>query len=305
VLCGELEFLAPPGRHYNYCNAGYAILGRLLEVVRGKTYDQVLRDHLLTPLGAARSTTFAEEAAFARTAVGHVAGPDGKPMLAPPIALARALGPAGFSLYSTVEDLIAFAQAHMAGEGPVSAGVAMAMRTPHAQLPDAHWGLGWKLSGDGMAFVGHDGGTIGQSAHLWTVPAQGLAIAMCANGGRSGRAWEELAYPIFREVCGQTPTPALPPDLSGPVDLTPFEGVFENLGVAVEIVAQDGGLRCVAVQRQIAMPDIVFSMRPLGEGRFRATIGDDDKVVTAFLEPGPDGRPEIFYAGRLHRRVTP
>lgn len=303
ALCSQLEFLAPPGRHYNYCNAGYAILGRLLELVRGKTYDQVLRDHLLTPLGATRSTTFSEEAAFARTAVGHVAGADGEPMLAPPIALARALGPAGFSLYSTVEDLMAFANAHRVGEGPISPRVAQAMRAPHAQLPDARWGLGWKLSGDGVAFVGHDGGTIGQSAHLWTVPEQGLAIAMCANGGRSGRAWEELAYPIFLDVCGQAPAAALPPDVSEPVDLTPFEGVFENLGVAVEIVAQDGGLRCVAAQKAFSMPDIVFAMRPLGEGRFRATIGDDDKVVTAFLEPGPDGRPELFYAGRLHRRV--
>lgn len=304
VLCAQLEFLSPPGRHYNYCNAGYAILGRVLEIVRGKTYDQVLRDHLLTPLGAARSTTFPEEAAFARTAVGHVSGPDGAPALAPPIMLARALGPAGFSLYSTVDDLIAFARAHMAGEEPISPQIAAAMRAPHAELPDARWGLGWKIiSRGGVTFVGHDGGTIGQSAYLWTVPEQGLAIAMCANGGRAGMAWESLAHPIFRDACGQIPQASIPQDLSEPVDLAAFEGVFENLGVAVEIMAEDGGLKAVAVQKAFTLPDIIFHMRPLGGGRFRATIGDDDKVVTAFLEPGPDGRPELFYAGRLHRRV--
>jgi CubicO group peptidase (beta-lactamase class C family) len=304
ILCSELPFLAPPGRHYNYCNAGYAILGRLLEVVRGKTYDNVLREGLLAPLGAGRSTTFPEEAAFARTAVGHVDGPDGKPALAPPVALTRGLGPAGFTLYSTVEDLISFARAHMAGEGPVSAAIATAMRAPTAELPDARWGLGWKLvKVGGIEFFGHDGGTIGQSAHLWCAPAQGLAIAMCANGGRARMAWEALAYPIFQQICGEIPQPPIPPDLSGPVDLSPFEGLFENLGVTVEITAAGGELTARAAQKAIRMPDILFSMRPLGEGRFRAIIGDDDKVVTAFLDAGADGRPELFYAGRLHRRV--
>lgn len=305
ALCAELEFLAPPGRLYNYCNAGYAILGRLLEIVRGKTYDLVLRDHLLTPLGAARSTTFPEEAVFARTAVGHVEGPEGKPVLAPPIPLARALGPAGFSLYSNVEDLIGYARAHMEGSGPVSPRIAQRMRAPHAELPEGRWGLGWKLvRSGGVDFVGHDGGTIGQSAHLWTAPEHDTAIAMCANGGRAGLAWEMLAYPLFRQVCGAAPEPAIPPEPAAPIDLTPFEGRFENRGVAVEITAEDGGLKAVASQKAIAMPDIVFHMRPLGDGRFRATIGDDDKVMTAFLEPGADGRPDLFYAGRLHRRVA-
>jgi CubicO group peptidase (beta-lactamase class C family) len=305
VLCAGLEFLSPPGRRYNYCNAGYAILGRLLEIVRAKTYDQVLRDHLLAPLGAVRSTTFAEEAVFARTAVGHFDGPDGRPVLAPPITLARALGPAGFSLYSTVEDLIGYARAHMEGSGPVSPQIAKAMRTPHGELPEGSWGLGWKLIRNGSVdFVGHDGGTIGQSARLWTVPDRGIAIAMCANGGRTGLAWEMLAHPLFEEVCGAVPEPLMPPEPSTSVDLAPFEGRFENLGVAVEITVEDGGLKAVAIQKAVAMPDIVFHMRPLDGGRFRATIGDDDKVITAFLEPGADGRPELFYAGRLHRRVA-
>jgi CubicO group peptidase (beta-lactamase class C family) len=305
VLCADLEFISPPGRYYNYCNAGYAILGRMLEVVRGKSYDRVLRDHLLTPLGATRSTTYTEEAAFARTAVGHVPGHDGAPALAPPIELPRALGPAGFSLYSTVQDLVTYANAHMAGEKPVSLLTAAAMRTAHSTLVDqASWGLGWKLiSRDGVDFVGHDGGTIGQSAYLWTVPEQGLAIAMCTNGGRARIAWESLAFPLFRDVCGQVPEVTIPSQATDQFDLSPYEGVFENLGVVLRITAKDGGLTAVASQKAFDLPDIIFHMLPLGGGRFRATIGDDSKVVVAFLEHGPDGRPELFYAGRLHRRV--
>lgn len=305
ILCGQLDMLSPPGRHYNYCNAGYAILGRLVEVVRNKTYDQVLRDHLLTPLGMQRSTTFAEDAVFARTATGHVPGPDGELVLAPPVTLSRALGPAGFTLYSTAEDLLAYARAQIAGTPPVSSWVAREMRTPHAELPEqTQWGLGWKIivRGD-VLFAGHDGGVIGQSAYLWTAPEHDVAIAMCANGGNARTAWEMLAYPLFRKITGEAPEVPVPDTPEGDVDLTRFEGVFENIGVKVTITAAGRNLKAVAAHKSFALPDTVFFMQPLGGDRFRATIGDDDRVVTAFLDPDREGRPELFYAGRLHRRA--
>lgn len=305
VLCAQLEFLAPPGRHYNYSNAGYSVLGRLIEVLRGRPYDQVLRDDLFAPLGAPRSTTFAEEAAFARAAVGHNGpGADGKAAVVPFIQLPRALGPAGFTLYSTVEELLAYANAHIAGEALVSREAATLMRSPHVALPEgAAWGLGWKIiERGGTRFAGHDGGTIGQVASLWLAPEAGLAVAMCTNGGRARLAWEELAYPVFREVCGEAPEPDVPEPVCDPLDLTLFEGTFENQGVVLHIVARGDQLEAVAKQRFFSLPDTVFNMRPLGGGRFRARIGDDDKVVTAFLDRDADGRPELFYAGRLHRR---
>lgn len=309
IECAQLEFLAPPGRHYNYSNAGYAVLGRLLEVLRGKPYDEVLRDRLFAPLGASRSTTFAEDAAFARTAVGHTrtadeGGSGEKMSVVPFMPLPRALGPAGFTLYSTVQELIAYANAHLAGEALVRRETAAQMQSPHVPLPDdAAWGLGWKIiDRGGIRFIGHDGGTIGQVASLWLAPQVGLAVALCANGGRAQLAWEGLAHPVFLEVCGEVPRARVPEPVCEAVDLAPFEGTFENLGVAVRIVAQHQRLEAVAQQKYFSLPDTTFHMYPLGGDRFRARIGDDDRVVTAFLERGADGRPALFYAGRLHRR---
>ncbi|MEJ1968273.1 MAG: serine hydrolase domain-containing protein [Rhizomicrobium sp.] len=304
ILCGQLEFLVAPGRYYNYSNAGYAVLGRLLEVVRGKVYDRILDEHLFARIGAARSTTMPDVAAFRRTAVGHAPGADGAMAVVPLIHLPRALGPAGLTLYSTAEELIAYAKAHIAGGMLISPETAAHMRTPQVALPEnADWGLGWKIiRSGGTTFVGHDGGTIGQVASLWTVPDAGLAVAMCANGGHTLQAWQSIAFPIFREICGATPELSPPDDAPVPDDFALYEGVYANSGVDMHVTATATGLDVVAKQKYFSQPDVHFPMRALGGGRFRATIGSDDKVVTAFLDPDSRGRPALFFAGRIHRR---
>jgi CubicO group peptidase (beta-lactamase class C family) len=47
--------LFAPGEHYSYNNSGYSLLGRIVEVLRGKPYRQVLREHLLDHLACATS----------------------------------------------------------------------------------------------------------------------------------------------------------------------------------------------------------------------------------------------------------
>lgn len=45
----ELEF--EPGAKFKYSNSGYVLLGYLLEKISGKSYEQLLREQILTPLG--------------------------------------------------------------------------------------------------------------------------------------------------------------------------------------------------------------------------------------------------------------
>ncbi|GAA4734903.1 serine hydrolase [Flavisolibacter ginsenosidimutans] len=39
-----------PGTQYAYCNSGYVLLGLIIEKVSGKTYEQNVRDYILSPL---------------------------------------------------------------------------------------------------------------------------------------------------------------------------------------------------------------------------------------------------------------
>ncbi|MCB0897066.1 MAG: beta-lactamase family protein, partial [Nocardioidaceae bacterium] len=68
----EVPQLFPPGEQFSYNNAGYCVLGRLVEVLREKTYDACLREHLFAPLGLTHSATGPYDAIMFRTAMGHI-----------------------------------------------------------------------------------------------------------------------------------------------------------------------------------------------------------------------------------------
>src|ERR1700742_2318349 len=78
--------LFPPGEMFSYNNAGFCVLGRIIEVLRGKPFDQALREHLLKPLGLTHAATDANSAILFRAAVGHLPNPQdpgGQPVPAP------------------------------------------------------------------------------------------------------------------------------------------------------------------------------------------------------------------------------
>jgi CubicO group peptidase (beta-lactamase class C family) len=60
-----------PGAAYSYCNSGYVLLGRIIEVLDGQSWDESLRERLTRPLSVTRTVTLPEEAILHRAAVGH------------------------------------------------------------------------------------------------------------------------------------------------------------------------------------------------------------------------------------------
>ncbi|MFI9592898.1 serine hydrolase domain-containing protein [Nonomuraea sp. NPDC052265] len=226
----EVPQLFEPGEMFSYNNAGYCVLGRIVEVLRGKPFDACLRDHLLTPLGMTHAANDPYEAIVHRTAVGHVQRtPDGPYEPTPVWALARSNAPAGSMLAMRPRDLLAFARMHLdGGLGPdgarvLSAESVSAMRRPQVTLPDiaqgTAWGLGWELFDlPGGAVFGHDGSTVGQSACLRVVPGRDVAVVIVANGGRSRPVFAEIAGRVLGELGGvELPAPPAPAPASAPI----------------------------------------------------------------------------------------
>src|SRR3954467_9532037 len=81
--CAELKQNHPLGATMSYCNSGYTVLGRILEVLRGQTWDTILRERLFAPLGLKTAGTLPEEALLHRAAVGHMTPPGGELQVAP------------------------------------------------------------------------------------------------------------------------------------------------------------------------------------------------------------------------------
>jgi CubicO group peptidase (beta-lactamase class C family) len=51
-LLAEVPSVFTPGATYSYCNSGYVLLGRIIEVIDGQSWDESLRERLTGPLAA-------------------------------------------------------------------------------------------------------------------------------------------------------------------------------------------------------------------------------------------------------------
>ena len=87
--------LTAPGESWAYCNAGFQVLGAILEKFHGRPNEDVIRDRVLKPLGLERSTFRADEAITWPAAVGYNTLTTETPEAARPYAITRAMNPAG------------------------------------------------------------------------------------------------------------------------------------------------------------------------------------------------------------------
>src|SRR5690606_38497636 len=83
----------PTAAAYSFCNTGYGVLGRLLEVATGEHFDRVLRRRLTRPLGCRATVTLPQHALLHAVAVGHVQEPGGEPVRQSRWSLTRSNGP--------------------------------------------------------------------------------------------------------------------------------------------------------------------------------------------------------------------
>ncbi|MFC9251873.1 serine hydrolase domain-containing protein [Amycolatopsis thailandensis] len=242
VSLDSVSQLFTPGEQFSYNNAGYCVLGRLVEVVRGKQFDACLRDHLITPLGLTHAATGPYEAILFRTAVGHVElEPDGGLQPAPVWATARSNAPAGSMLSMRARDLLAFARMHLedgkAADGTqvLAPGTASKMHGREIGLPDlglmgTSWGLGFeRFDTEDGAIIGHDGTTIGQRAYLRMVPDAGVAVVLLTNGGDGVSLYHDIAGKVLSDFTGKT-LPSLPAPPAEPtvVDAERFTGTYST-----------------------------------------------------------------------------
>jgi CubicO group peptidase (beta-lactamase class C family) len=103
-----------PGSSNQYSNAGYVVLGLLVERLSGQDYYSYVREHILDPAGMSRTGSFAVDSLPSNTAVGYTRGREDAPVSAPTHSNAQELPGRGSSAgggYSTAADLLKFVKA--------------------------------------------------------------------------------------------------------------------------------------------------------------------------------------------------
>src|SRR6266508_5855268 len=182
----ELKQLAPPGIRASYSQAGYNLVGRIVEKVTGLTYERAVASLLFEPLGLSHSFFARDDIMTRRFAVGHNRGEDGTLSIARLWRGPRCRNPGG-GLASSAADQLRWARFHLgdgraeSGERVLPAEVLQRMQRPTVALRGSALGdaigIGWFLREvDGVATVGHGGSASGQFAELLTVPERNFAV---------------------------------------------------------------------------------------------------------------------------------
>ncbi|MFD0205639.1 MULTISPECIES: serine hydrolase domain-containing protein [Saccharothrix] len=302
----------PPGERFSYCNSGYLVLGRLVEVLRDKPFNAVLRERLIDPLGLADVATSRDEAIVQRPAVGHVRSTSGGAVQPVRVwSMEASSAPAGALLAMSARDLLGFVRMHL------ECADFDAMREPQVAVPDlgmisGHWALGWALPDyRGPLVLGHTGRTAGQRAFLRVVPDEGVAVAMLTNGGNVYPVFVEVFGHLLRELGGVVqPDLPVPPAAPLPVDAARVMGTYRS-PVADNTVHVDADGRAwlrisphTAPADQDSFTADAHEVVALGPDRL-ITVAQEEGAhsVIGLIEDAVDGRVRYLHTSRVIPRV--
>ena len=309
----------PPGGGYSYCNSGWVLLGRIIEVLDGRSWDDSLRERLCEPLELAQTVTLPEEAILHRTAVGHRRGGARVRVW----GLPRSVGPACL-ITTAPHDLLMFARLHLEGgltpDGKQLLGEASvaAMQQPRAAIPDfglpgGAIGLGWRVDRwDGRAILGHDGDTVGQSAYLRIDPQARVAACLLTNSGQSGSLYRAVFTEVFGTLAGVS-MPASPQPTAqdaGNPDLMRLTGRYVRTSRRLDVSVRDGRLHVIltptgelATLTDFAPMELSLCPADASGLNFVCRSHDDQPWSPLTFGWLADGTPYLFLGGRVTPRT--
>ncbi len=268
----DLPQMFPCGAFFSYNNAAFTLLGRLIEVATGSTYNAAMQSLLFGPLGLA-DTLLERDAVLARLyADGHTIGPiNGRDAVAvqTPLWLPRVADPAG-GIWATTRDVLRYARLHL-GAGalsgpasivrPESLGQMQAVALP-VPWPSLSMGMNWFIQEvAGLRAIMHGGDTVGQHTEFVMVPEHHFAFILFSNAQPGSQLAQEVLdealarYPGLGALSGQVGiTRALLADADTPtVTLTPealasYAGTYVDPGETDTVTATADGLQ-IAVEQ--------------------------------------------------------
>jgi len=175
-LYGSRGLTQEPGARFEYSNYGFVLLGALIEQVSGESYYDYVDDHVFRPAGMRSTGSIPESVEVPDRAVGYMRSSPGNDWV-PNTDTLPWRGTAAGGGYSTVGDLLRFAQALNSGKLLSRATLAEATRSHQQQ-----YGYGFGVQGQGpLRSYGHGGGAPGMNGELRVFPELGYVVVSLSN----------------------------------------------------------------------------------------------------------------------------
>ncbi|MHC5002525.1 MAG: serine hydrolase [Planctomycetota bacterium] len=184
---GRADLLYPFRERFNYSNVSYLAAGLAAAEAGGASWEALVTERLLGPLGMASSnTSLAEARSDPRMAVGYRWLQDDQTLRVHPMRDVSVVGPAG-SINSSARDMAQWVRLQLRrgehdGHRLLSEAQHAETWKRHVDIGDQEYGLGWFLRDwRGRRMVDHSGGIDGFTAKVAMLPDEDLGFVILTN----------------------------------------------------------------------------------------------------------------------------
>ena len=174
-----------PGAQFRYSNAGYTVLGAIIEKITGQEYHKYVADHVYKPAGMVNTGFYEPGRTIENLAIGQTRmAPGGKPLEEPVENTDKREvrgGPAGGG-YTTAEDLLRFHSALRDFKllNPEYTALITTGKVDAGPIGRYAYGFGDKVI-DGKRIVSHNGGGPGIAVNFDMFPETGHTAIVLMN----------------------------------------------------------------------------------------------------------------------------
>jgi D-alanyl-D-alanine carboxypeptidase len=189
-----------PGKVFDYNNADYIILGKIIEVIYGKTYEQVLKDSILLPLKMTNTGMLHQSQILSHLADTYFFREDLK-VLANDLPVYWENWYAAGAMYSTANDLLTFSNALFGLKLLKKESVELMIKPGLDDYGYGVWSYATKISGKMYHVVKRPGQIMGAQTQLYHFMEPDITIIILSNTGTTNL--DEFVAEIGKRVVGQ------------------------------------------------------------------------------------------------------
>lgn len=175
---GALVF--PPGTKFEYNNADYVVLGKIVERLRGMRFEQALRQYLLQPLGLQDSGLLRQDTVVPRLAQTYFHRAENGP-LTPDLPVYPENWYASGAMYSTPKDLLEFANALFGGRILSKGALAQLLEPGLDEYGLGLWVYEARAGGRAWRVAKRPGRIMGGQAQLYRFLDRDITVIVLAN----------------------------------------------------------------------------------------------------------------------------
>lgn len=231
----------PPGQQFDYSNAGFILLGAIIEKASGQSYYDYVRDHIFKPAGMTNTDFYELDTDPPNLATGFVDGPN-HTRLNNIFDLGVIGSPAG-GAYSTGKDMAKFHQALVTHKllRQQSLETLWTGVTENPQR-DSEYGYGAQISYyNGTRIIWHGGGWKGITNQFDMYPTLGYTVAILSNYDDDPTA---IAFKLREWLTQGVTTPKTQPESVPQLNLSATvsaSSVTTGSPIIITVRVQNGG----------------------------------------------------------------